>query len=109
MTERFTVEESEKQLTIYDYNGLDDYYHLGNDTRDVKGICNLLNELHEENRTNQKIIRDLTNQVKRLTGQKQRLEQENQILQSENEDLNEELLQLTSFKELLKSRGIDLE
>ena len=41
---RFYVSESENQLTIYDNEGLDDYYHLGNDERDVKGICNLLNE-----------------------------------------------------------------
>ena len=41
---RFYVSESENQLTIYDNEGLDDYYHLGNDERDVKGICKLLNE-----------------------------------------------------------------
>ena len=40
---RFYVSESENQLTIYDNEGLDDYYHLGNDERDVKGICDLLN------------------------------------------------------------------
>ena len=41
---RFYVSESENQLTIYDNEGLDDYYHLGYDERDVKGICKLLNE-----------------------------------------------------------------
>ena len=41
---RFTIEESENQLIIFDNEGLDDYYHLGNDERDVKGICKLLNE-----------------------------------------------------------------
>jgi predicted RNase H-like nuclease (RuvC/YqgF family) len=41
---RFYVSESENQLIIYDNEGLDDYYHLGNDERDVKGICKLLNE-----------------------------------------------------------------
>ena len=41
---RFYVSESENQLTIYDNEGLDDYYHLGNDERDVEGICKLLNE-----------------------------------------------------------------
>lgn len=46
---RFYVSESENQLTIYDNEGLDDYYHLGNDERDVKGICDLLNQLHQEN------------------------------------------------------------
>ena len=46
MTEnkRFTMEESEGQDTIYDNEGIDDYYHLGNDTRDVKALCDLLNE-----------------------------------------------------------------
>lgn len=34
---------------------------------------------------------------------------ENQILQGENEDLNEDLLQLESFRNLLKSKGIDLD
>lgn len=44
---RFYVSESENQLTIYDNEGLDDYYHLGNDERDVKGICKLLNDQQE--------------------------------------------------------------
>lgn len=44
---RFIMEESEGQDTIYDNEGLDDYYHLGNDTRDVKALCNLLNEQEE--------------------------------------------------------------
>ena len=57
---RFYVSESENQLTIYDNEGLDDYYHLGNDERDVKGICNLLNEQQAEIERLQKII-DLTN------------------------------------------------
>ena len=45
---RFYVSESENQLTIYDNEGLDDYYHLGNDERDVKGICKLLTEQQAE-------------------------------------------------------------
>ena len=60
MTEkRFTLEKSENQDTIYDNEGIDDYYHLGNDTRDVKALCKLLNELHEEN---QQLIQLLKNQ-----------------------------------------------
>jgi hypothetical protein len=31
----------------------DDYYHLGNDTKDVKALCTLLNELHEKNKLNE--------------------------------------------------------
>ena len=50
MTEnkRFTMEESEGQDTIYDNEGLDDYYHLGNDTRDVKALCDLLNKQEDK-------------------------------------------------------------
>ncbi|MBQ6345147.1 MAG: hypothetical protein IJI42_05540 [Methanobrevibacter sp.] len=42
---RFTIEESENQLIIFD-NGISDetYFHLGNDERDVKYVCDLLNE-----------------------------------------------------------------
>ena len=43
--ERFTIEESENQLIIFD-NGVSDetYFHLGNDERDVKYVCDLLNK-----------------------------------------------------------------
>ena len=49
MTEnkRYTMEKSEGQDTIYDWEGIDDYYHLGNDTRDVKAICDTLNKQEE--------------------------------------------------------------
>ena len=50
MSKRFYVDESENQDTIFDDEGVDDYYHLGNDTRDVNALCNLLNELNEENK-----------------------------------------------------------
>ena len=45
---RFTIEESENQLIIFD-NGVSDetYFHLGNDERDVKYVCDLLNEQQE--------------------------------------------------------------
>ena len=56
---RFYVSESENQLSIYDNEGLDDYYHLGNDERDVKGICELLNELFEHNLHLQRLIESL--------------------------------------------------
>ena len=49
MTEkRFEVDESENQFTIFDNEGADDYYHLGNDERDVRALCKLMNELLEE-------------------------------------------------------------
>ena len=60
---RFYVSESENQLTIYDNEGLDDYYHLGNDERDVKGICKLLNEQQDE-------INDLHQENANLLGDK---------------------------------------
>lgn len=65
MTEkRWTLEESENQDTIFDNEGPDDYYHLGNDTRDVKAICDRLNEydtqikeLQQENQQFKKTLR----------------------------------------------------
>ena len=53
MTARFEVGYSENQDTIFDNEGVDDYYHLGNDTKDVKALCTLLNELHEKNKLNE--------------------------------------------------------
>ena len=53
MTDRFEVGYSENQDTIFDNEGVDDYYHLGNDTKDVKAVCTLLNELHEKNKLNE--------------------------------------------------------
>ena len=51
MSERFNVEESaEETLNIYDNEGIDDYYHCGNDERDVKALCKLLNEKDKENK-----------------------------------------------------------
>lgn len=47
---RFYIEESENQDTIFDDTADDDYYHLGNDTRDVKALCKLLNQLDDENK-----------------------------------------------------------
>lgn len=65
MAKRFRVEESENQDTIFDYDGIDDYYHLGNDTRDVMALCKLLNELHEENlelkKDNSRLVNETAN------------------------------------------------
>ena len=58
---RFYVSESENQLTIYDNEGLDDYYHLGNDERDVKGICKLLNEQQATIDKQNKLIKLIAN------------------------------------------------
>ena len=48
MTKRFTIEQSNKSLIIYDHNSIDDYYHVGNDERDILRLCDLLNELVTE-------------------------------------------------------------
>ena len=67
MVKRFTVGESENQDTIFDYDGIDDYYHLGNDTRDVIDLCKLLNELHEENlelkKDNSRLVTETANTI----------------------------------------------
>ena len=49
---RFEVETgAEGTYIIYDNQGPDEnYYHVGNDERDVKALCELLNELSEENK-----------------------------------------------------------
>ena len=63
---RFYVSESENQLTIYDNEGLDDYYHLGNDERDVKGICKLLNEQQAIITEQEEHIELLTKTIERM-------------------------------------------
>ena len=70
---RFYVSESENQLTIYDNEGLDDYYHLGNDERDVKGICKLLNEQAEIIRKQSIRIYCQDKEVQRLLGQLEKI------------------------------------
>ena len=65
MTEkRFELGKSENQDTIFDNEGPDDYYHLGNDTEDVKALCKLLNELHEENQLNK--LQEENQQLKKI-------------------------------------------
>ena len=70
---RFYVSESENQLTIYDNEGLDDYYHLGNDERDVKGICKLLNEQAETIRKQSIRIYCQDKEVQRLLGELEKI------------------------------------
>lgn len=60
------MEKSEGQNTIYDNEGLDDYYHLGNDTRDVKALCDLLNEQEKRIQELEKENGELKREVKRL-------------------------------------------
>ena len=80
---RFYVSESENQLTIYDNEGLDDYYHLGNDERDVKGICDFMNE-------QQSTIRKLQDLCGKSDRENAKLRIENKKLQAENEQLSKE-------------------
>lgn len=91
---RFYVSESENQLTIYDNDGLDDYYHLGNDERDVKGICKLLNNLHQEN---QILETDCKNQKE----SKEYWRNKAKELKEENEQLKEELNNLKKDETML--------
>ena len=63
---RFIVEESEHQLIVNDNDGLDDYYHLGNDERDVKGICDLLNGFHDDNLQLKKLLQEAEDEIDRL-------------------------------------------
>lgn len=63
---RFYVSESENQLTIYDNEGSDDYYHLGNDERDVKGISQLLNSLVDDNLQLKKLLQEAEEENDRL-------------------------------------------
>ena len=72
MAKRFTVERSENQDTIFDYDGVDDYYHLGNDTRDVIDLCKLLNELHEENLELKKDNSRLVTETAKIVAEHQR-------------------------------------
>jgi len=87
---RFYVSKSENQLTIYDNEGLDDYYHLGNDERDVKGICKLLNEqqstidkLRVDIRATRTTIRKLQDLCGKSDGENAKLRIENKMLEKE--------------------------
>ena len=79
---RFTIEESENQLIIFD-NGVSDetYFHLGNDERDVKYVCDLLNELFNEN--------DILKQKLKTKSIVNKQYEEMKGLQKENEQLRQ--------------------
>ena len=100
MTEkRFEVGTSENQDTIFDNEGPDDYYHLGNDTRDVNDLCKLLNELHEENQ-----------QLKILTKPVQDTIIEEFTITKEDLSNNQRITELTNYAltEFIKSKGYTL-
>ncbi|MBQ6345154.1 MAG: hypothetical protein IJI96_03465 [Methanobrevibacter sp.] len=83
---RFTIEESENQLIIFD-NGVSDetYFHLGNDERDVRYVCDLLNELAEENENLKLKIVSLENEVQR---QRNELKNTRKEFTKKTEELN---------------------
>lgn len=100
MTEkRFEVGTSENQDTIFDNEGPDDYYHLGNDTEDVQALCKLLNELHEENQ-----------QLKILTKPVQDTIIEEFTITKEDLSNNQRITELTNYAltEFIKSKGYTL-
>ena len=96
---RFEVGTSENQDTIFDNEGPDDYYHLGNDTEDVKALCKLLNELHEENQ-----------QLKILTKPVQDTIIEEFTITKEDLSNNQRITELTNYAltEFIKSKGYTL-
>ena len=102
MTEkRFTVETSENQLIIVDNEGPDDYYHLGCDDRDVKGICRMLNDLNKDNQEEiqafKKQNKELTQLIKTLIKENEELKDENWKLKRANQDLHHQNSRLRVF------------
>lgn len=105
MSERFHIEtgqhtKGEMQL-IYDNEGLDDYYFI-NDEKDFKDLCNLLNELHNDNEANKKTIKQLND---RLRFHK-KLEEE---YKKETEELTKELEKYESFLQKSEMANADLQ
>lgn len=98
MKNKYTVEDNVNNLIIVDNEGIDDYYHLGNDGDDVIEICDILNMQHNE-----------------LKRQSAKLFKQNEELQTLKETLNlileiEHIEKYDSVKELLRSEiyGLDL-
>ena len=81
---RFTIEESENQLIIFD-NGVSDetYFHLGNDERDVKYVCDLLNN-------QQDIIKKLQDLCEQSDSENAKLRIENKKLKSKLKEKEED-------------------
>lgn len=100
---RFQIEtghtENGDTPMIYDWEGLDDYYFM-NDCRDFKDLCNLLNELHEENQELKEQNRDLNDKILRCQGKLKREETENKDYRT----ILQELGLLMSDEEVLKIR-----
>ena len=97
MTEkRFELGKSENQDTIFDNESPDDYYHLGNDTEDVKALCNLLNELNEKNKLNElhEENKQLKNRIKENSKVLIELSDKNERLKGLNHRLKEGILWL---------------
>ncbi|MBP5423006.1 MAG: hypothetical protein J6Y78_11250 [Paludibacteraceae bacterium] len=89
---RFIVEESENQLIIYDNDGIDDYYHLGNDESDVKAICGLLNEQQATISQLEKNFDDLVKWASEIAKRNVILDEQIGQLQRENEQLEQEII-----------------
>lgn len=97
MKNKYTVEDNVNNLIIVDNEGIDDYYHLGNDGDDVIEICDILNMQH--------------NKLKR---QSTKIYKQNEELKILKETLNlileiEHIEKYDSVKELLRSEiyGLD--
>ena len=72
-SKRFEVEDNVNQFIIYDNEGVDDYYHLGNDERDVKALCEMLNEFHDDTLQLKSLLKDAEEEIKTLKKSNQQL------------------------------------
>lgn len=103
---RFTIEESENQLIIFD-NGVSDetYFHLGNDERDVKYVCDLLNEQQTTISSLQTEL-ELTANTKLFS--RKELERKVEEQQAEIERL-QKIIDLTTYQLKVQDRIIQME
>lgn len=101
---RFYVSESENQFVIYDNEGLDDYYHLGDDERDVKGICNLLNSLAEENA---EFLQAITESAVRTSQLRKQVKEQQEHIKEIERQLKEKEKERKTFVELREDFNLD--
>lgn len=101
---RFEVGESENQYIIFDNEGADDYYHLGNDERDVKSLCKLMNELLEEPAKLKETVNQLKRTLKTLGEDYTKLTEENKQLKAQLLYDGEDVCNICKHQYLVESR-----
>lgn len=82
--ERFSVEDNINNFIIYDNDGIDDYYHLGNDERDVKAICKLLNKFYDDNLQLKVLLHEAEEEINNLKKSNQLLMETHMDQESED-------------------------